>query len=178
MELYNTVGYKADPKSGSNIAFANFLNESPSYSDLQKFENEFKIPSQSFEVLALINGGVNDQNPLTESDGEANLDVQNIIGLVDGLPVYAYITGGVRDKSYKSYYNADKFPSWRPFIPTCLVQTKRRIRTSHICSTSHTCSRSQIQRSHTYFLTAMAIMRTRYEAEDLMTGRLLTRVGA
>lgn len=93
-QLYNTVGYDADPKSGSNIAFANFLEESPSYSDLHLFEKEFNIPQQDFEILALINGGVNNQNPQTETDGEANLDVQNIIGLVDGLPVYTYITGG------------------------------------------------------------------------------------
>ena len=94
MELYNTVGYKADPKSGSTIAFGNFLNESASYSDLKQFEKIYKIPSQSFKINALINGGVNNQNPQTEMDGEANLDVQNIIGLVDGLPVSAYITGG------------------------------------------------------------------------------------
>ena len=93
-ELYNTGGYKADPKSGSNIAFANFLNETPSYRDLDLFEKAFKIPEQNFTVLALLNGGVNDQNPLTETDGEANLDVQNIVGLVDGLPIYTYITGG------------------------------------------------------------------------------------
>ncbi|KAK4503310.1 hypothetical protein PRZ48_006738 [Zasmidium cellare] len=94
-QLYNTVDYKPDPKSGSNIAFANFLKESPSYSDLHLFEKEFNLPQQDFDILALINGGVNDQNPQTETDGEANLDVQNIIGLVDGLPVYTYITGGM-----------------------------------------------------------------------------------
>lgn len=94
-QLYNTVGYEADPNSGSTISFANFLGESPSYSDLALFEREFGIESQSFQITALINGGVNDQNPLTESDGEANLDVQNIIGLVSGLPVSTYITGGM-----------------------------------------------------------------------------------
>ncbi len=93
-ELYNVGNYQADPNSGSSVAFGNFLNESASYSDLAKFEKIFNIPSQSFKILALINGGVNNQNPLTEADGEANLDVQNLIGLVDGLPVGAYITGG------------------------------------------------------------------------------------
>lgn len=34
-ELYNTKGYKADPRSGSNIAFASFLGQSPNYADLR-----------------------------------------------------------------------------------------------------------------------------------------------
>lgn len=66
-ELYNTVGYQADPKSGSTIAFGNFLGQSASYSDLAQFEKMFNIPSQNFTVLALINGGVDDQSPLTVS---------------------------------------------------------------------------------------------------------------
>jgi tripeptidyl-peptidase-1 len=93
-ELYNVGDYKAHPHSGSTIAFGNFLNQSASYSDLAKFEKIFNLPSQNFTVLALINGGVDNQDPLTESDGEANLDVQNIIGIASGLPVGAYITGG------------------------------------------------------------------------------------
>ncbi len=93
-ELYNIGTYQAHPNSGSTIAFGNFLNQSASYSDLAKFEQIFDIPSQNFTVLALINGGVDNQDTLTESDGEANLDVQNIIGLAHGLPVGAYITGG------------------------------------------------------------------------------------
>jgi tripeptidyl-peptidase-1 len=93
-QLYNTVGYQADPKSGSTVAFSNFLNQSASYSDLALFEKTFGLPSQNFTNLALINGGVDNQDPLTEADGEANLDVQNLIGIVDGLPVYSYITGG------------------------------------------------------------------------------------
>lgn len=106
-ELYNTTGYQADPYSGSTIAFGNFLNQSASYSDLAQFEKLFNIPSQNFTVLAEINGGVDNQDPLTEMDGEANLDVQNIIGMVDGLPVYAYITGGLP-----------------PFIPDLLTPNK------------------------------------------------------
>ena len=94
-ELYNIGNYTVDKSAGSTIAFGSFLNQSASYSDLAKFEKEFKIPSQNFSIRALINGGVNTQSPLTEMDGEANLDVQNIIGLVDGLPVGEYITGGL-----------------------------------------------------------------------------------
>ena len=94
-ELYNIGNYKSDPSSGSTVAFGSFLEQSASYSDLALFEKIYKIPSQNFTVLALINGGVDNQDPLTEQDGEANLDVQNIIGLVGGLPVGEYITGGL-----------------------------------------------------------------------------------
>ncbi|KAK5112515.1 hypothetical protein LTR62_004272 [Meristemomyces frigidus] len=94
-QLYNIGDYSVDVAAGSTIAFGSFLNESASYSDLAQFEQIFGIPSQNFSVKALINGGVDNQNATTELDGEANLDVQNIIGLVDGLPVYEYITGGL-----------------------------------------------------------------------------------
>ena len=93
-ELYNIGNYKSDPSSGSTVAFGSFLNQSASFSDLAKFEKIFDIPSQKLKILALINGGTNNQNPLTEQDGEANLDAQNIIGLVGGLPVGEFITGG------------------------------------------------------------------------------------
>jgi tripeptidyl-peptidase-1 len=93
-ELYNIGNYKVDPSAGSTIAFGSFLNQSASFSDLAKFEKIFDIPSQKLKILALINGGVNNQDPVSEQDGEANLDAQNMIGLVDGLPVGEYITGG------------------------------------------------------------------------------------
>ncbi len=102
-ELYNVTDYSVDVAAGSTIAFGSFLNQSASYSDLAMFEKIFDIPSQNFTVKALINGGVDNQNATTEQDGEANLDVQNIISIVDGLPVTEYITGG--------------FP---PFIPDLL----------------------------------------------------------
>lgn len=92
-QLYNVGDYKADPNSGSSIAFGSFLNQSASYSDLAQFEKIYDLPSQNFTVT-LINGGVDNQDALTQEDGEANLDVQNIIGLVDGLPVSEYITSG------------------------------------------------------------------------------------
>ncbi|KAF2174121.1 hypothetical protein M409DRAFT_62256 [Zasmidium cellare ATCC 36951] len=94
-ELYNTKDYNPDPKYGSNIASGNFLNQSASYSDLAQFEQMFNLPRQNFTVLALINGGVDNQDPASETDGEANLDVQNIVSIASGLPVYSYITGGI-----------------------------------------------------------------------------------
>lgn len=93
-ETFNIGDYQADPSCGSTIAFGSFLNESASYSDLALFEKAFGLPKQNFTVTIIQNGAtynLNDQNPLTESDGEANLDVQNIVGLVDGLPVSQYV---------------------------------------------------------------------------------------
>ena len=57
------------------------------------FEQRYGFKNQTFAV-ELINGGVNDQNATTASDGEANLDAQNIIGIAHGLEITEYITGG------------------------------------------------------------------------------------
>ena len=94
---YNIGSYTPEANSGSKIAFGNFLNQSASFSDLALFEQYFGIPSQNFSVV-LVNpqDGATDlpQPPLVANDGEANLDVQNIIGLSHPLPVTAYITAG------------------------------------------------------------------------------------
>ncbi|TAQ91180.1 hypothetical protein B7494_g567 [Chlorociboria aeruginascens] len=92
-ELYNVGDYAPDPNSGSKIGFGSFLNESALYADLAQYEATFNIPSQNFSVI-LINGGVNDQDPATAQVGEADLDVQNIIGVSHPLPVTEFITGG------------------------------------------------------------------------------------
>lgn len=90
-QLYN-VNYTPDPKSGSKIAFGSFLNESARTQDLQQFETTYKIPQQGLSV-DLINGGTNDQS-ISANHGEANLDVEYIIGVSHPLPVISYITGG------------------------------------------------------------------------------------
>ena len=92
-ELYNVGGYEPSAKSGSRVGFGSFLNESAIYTDLFDFESYFKIPQQNFSVT-LINGGTNDQNAATAQVGEADLDVQNIIGVSHPLPVTEFITGG------------------------------------------------------------------------------------
>lgn len=92
-QLYNTVGYTPDPKSGSHIGFGSFLNESAVYSDLFQYEKFFNIPMQNITTI-LINGATNDQNLATAQDGEADLDVENIIGVSHPLPVTEFITGG------------------------------------------------------------------------------------
>ncbi|KAF3390198.1 Tripeptidyl-peptidase sed4 [Penicillium rolfsii] len=93
-EMYNVGDYVPEPSAGSRIGFGSFLNQSASYSDLAKFEQLFDIPSQSFTV-ELLNGGVNNQSASVSDIGEANLDVQNIVGIAHPLPVHEYITGGV-----------------------------------------------------------------------------------
>lgn len=92
-ELYNINDYSADANSGSRIAFGSFLNESAIYSDLALFESYFGISSQNFTV-ELINGATNDQNLSTAQFGEADLDVEYIVGISHPLPVMEFITGG------------------------------------------------------------------------------------
>ncbi|KAK0713486.1 peptidase S8/S53 domain-containing protein [Lasiosphaeria miniovina] len=92
-QLYNVGSYTPSAKSGSTIGFGSFLNQSALYSDLAAFEQFYGIPSQNFTV-ELIAGGVDDQNPATAQIGEADLDVENIVGIAHPLPVREYITGG------------------------------------------------------------------------------------
>ncbi|KAF7935098.1 uncharacterized protein EAE98_003143 [Botrytis deweyae] len=92
-ELYNIGDYTPSVSSGSRIGFGSFLNQSALYSDLFQYESYFGIPEQNFTVT-LINGATNDQNAATASIDEANLDVQNIIGVAHPLPVQEFITGG------------------------------------------------------------------------------------
>ncbi len=92
-QLYNIGDYKPDPNSGSRLGFGSFLNQSAIYSDLSGYETLFGIPAQNFSVV-LINGATNDQDVSTAQYGEANLDVQNQIGVAHPLPITEFITGG------------------------------------------------------------------------------------
>ncbi|MCJ1328981.1 hypothetical protein MMC10_005658 [Thelotrema lepadinum] len=116
-ELYNTVDYTPDFKaSGSKIGFGSFLNQSARYADLAQYETTYNIPSQNFTTV-LIRGGVSDQ-AIDDNHGEANLDVENIVGVAFGLPVTQFITGGSppfipnidtptdTNEPYIAYYNA------------------------------------------------------------------------
>lgn len=91
---YNVNGYTPKASSGSRIGFGSFLNQSASFSDLALFEEHFNFPSQNFSVV-LINGGTDlPQPPALENDGEANLDVQNIVSIAHPLPITEFITAG------------------------------------------------------------------------------------
>lgn len=91
--MYNVGDYEPDPKSGSRVGFGSFLNQSALYSDLAKFEEAFDIPSQNFTKVVIANG-TTDQDPSHGGFGEANLDVQNIVGIAHPLPVTEFLTGG------------------------------------------------------------------------------------
>jgi tripeptidyl-peptidase-1 len=93
-EMYNVGDYTPMPAAGSRIGFGSFLNQSAQRSDLEDYEDRFDIPSQSFTV-ELINGGTDDQDAPTSDIGEANLDVQLMIGVSHPLPVHEFITGGI-----------------------------------------------------------------------------------
>jgi len=94
-ELYSVGNYVAEQSSGSYVGFGSFLNQSAIYSDLATFEQLFDLPLRNFSV-ELINGGVNDQDLTTAMIGEADLDVQNIVGVTSGnLPIVEFITGGM-----------------------------------------------------------------------------------
>lgn len=92
-ELYNVGNYTPQASSGSTVGFGSFLGESALYSDLFDFEELFDIPTQNFSVVLIANA-TNDQDPDTASYGEADLDVENIIGIAHPLPVVEFITGG------------------------------------------------------------------------------------
>ncbi|KAF3764454.1 hypothetical protein M406DRAFT_91507 [Cryphonectria parasitica EP155] len=92
-ELYNVGNYTPSVKSGSKVGFGSFLGESALYADLFDFEEFFDIPTQNFSVVLIANA-TNDQDPETAEYGEANLDVQNIVGIAHPLPVVEFITGG------------------------------------------------------------------------------------
>jgi tripeptidyl-peptidase I len=94
---YNVNDYTPDVSAGSTIAFGSFLNQSASFSDLTLYEQAYGIPIENFTVI-LVNpeDGATDQPqpPSDADDGEANLDVQNIVGLTHPMPVYEFITAG------------------------------------------------------------------------------------
>lgn len=92
--LYKIGEYEADPKSGSKIGFASFLEQYARYSDLDLFEKNIApyAAGQNFSVVT-FNGGLNDQNSASSS-GEANLDLQYIIGVSSPVPVTEFSTGG------------------------------------------------------------------------------------
>lgn len=92
-ELYSIGNYTPSVRSGSKIGFGSFLNQSAQYNDAFIFEETFGIPPQNFSV-ELIAGGVDNQDGDIDDITEADLDVENIIGIAHPLPVVEFITGG------------------------------------------------------------------------------------
>ena len=92
--LYNVGDYKADPEGGSKIGFASFLEEWARYSDLELFEKKLApyAIGQNFTVV-MYNGGKNNQTSELDS-GEANLDLQYIVGMSSPVPVTEFSVAG------------------------------------------------------------------------------------
>jgi tripeptidyl-peptidase-1 len=91
-QLYNVGSYTPSATSGSRLGFGSFLNESSNHADLKLYTDRFKIPFQDVTKIN-VNGAKDDQGP-GASNGEANLDVQNMVGVGHPLPVYEFLTGG------------------------------------------------------------------------------------
>lgn len=93
--LYNVGNYTPLATSGASIGFGSFLNESAIFADLFQFESSYGIAALNFSTES-IDGGTLSQNTSdpTIGSGEANLDVQNIVGVAHPLPVVEYSTGG------------------------------------------------------------------------------------
>ncbi|KAI0197071.1 peptidase S8/S53 domain-containing protein [Xylaria flabelliformis] len=91
--IYN-IDYKADAKSGSKVSFVSYLEEYARYSDLALFEQNYlpEAVGQNVSVV-LYNGGLDNQTSTADS-GEANLDLQYIIGTGHPLPVTEFSVGG------------------------------------------------------------------------------------
>ncbi|KAK4183364.1 subtilisin-like protein [Podospora australis] len=91
--LYN-INYTATNSPENLVAFASFLEQYARYDDLQAFERTY-VPEalgQNF-TTELVNGGLDDQKSWKDS-GEANLDLQYILGISHPIPILQYSTGG------------------------------------------------------------------------------------
>jgi len=92
-QFYNIGNYTPNALSGSKVAFGSFLNQSASYQDLRLYEDANNITPQLFTKI-FVNDAADDQSEFSTDNGEANLDVQNIVGVSHPLPVYEILTGG------------------------------------------------------------------------------------
>lgn len=92
-KLYG-LDYTADAKSGSKVAFASYLEEYARYSDLALFEENY-LPETVGQNVTVIqyHGGLNNQTS-TDDSGEANLDLQYILGTGHPLPITEFSVGG------------------------------------------------------------------------------------
>ncbi|KAI0977062.1 peptidase S8/S53 domain-containing protein [Xylaria arbuscula] len=88
------IDYTADPKSGSKLGFASYLEEYARYADFQTFQKAYlpDVVPENFTVIQFSNGGNNQTS--TDDSGEANLDAQYIFGTGHPLPVTEFSTGG------------------------------------------------------------------------------------
>lgn len=115
-ELYHTANYRPNPKSDSAVAFGSFAYQSASFSDLAIYEDRLNLNSSNFTILASINNGTTSQNPDKTFQNEGNLDVQIIAGLVGGLPIGEYSTGGFGPLIPNAVFPNDTYDWNEPFL--------------------------------------------------------------
>lgn len=92
-KLYN-INYTASAGPENTVAFCSYLEQYARYADLDLFEDKY-VPAakgQNFSV-ELVNGGLNNQTARSDS-GEANLDLQYILGISHPIPIIEYSTAG------------------------------------------------------------------------------------
>ncbi|KAK0705539.1 tripeptidyl-peptidase [Lasiosphaeris hirsuta] len=94
LKSFYNINYTASASAENKVAFASYLEEYARYTDLATFQDRFlpQAKGQNFSV-ELVNGGLNDQASRSDS-GEANLDLQYIIGISHPIPILEYSTAG------------------------------------------------------------------------------------
>ncbi|KAH6647208.1 peptidase S8/S53 domain-containing protein [Truncatella angustata] len=91
-EMYNIGNYSPDKTAGSRAGVGSFLGQSSLRADVAQFEDFFGVARQNVTKV-IIADGPDDQDPATPFH-EANLDVQNMIGIAAPLPITEFLTGG------------------------------------------------------------------------------------
>ncbi|CAG8950296.1 hypothetical protein HYFRA_00006789 [Hymenoscyphus fraxineus] len=101
--LYSTKGYVPKATDKNSVGFTNYLGEIPIRPDTEKFLAKYRPEAvkaaYTFPQISIANGPVQD-GPLNATQaaegtsGEANLDVQAIMGISNPTPVFSWSTGG------------------------------------------------------------------------------------
>ncbi|WFD33974.1 tripeptidyl-peptidase I [Malassezia cuniculi] len=95
-ELYGTIDYTPSAPSKGHIGVAGFLEENANYEDLEKYLKDQRKDAYkgnaTFDYVTL-NGAQNNQN-LSEATGEANLDIQTVVGVTWPIRTTYFDVGG------------------------------------------------------------------------------------
>lgn len=93
--MYSIGDYKADPRVGSILGVAGFLEQIAKYDALEMFLDTYApyAKKQNFTFVE-INGGLTAQNDTVHDDTEANLDIQYAASLGFNEKMHYYSTGG------------------------------------------------------------------------------------
>lgn len=104
-ELYGTYDYQPKQPSRAHIGVAGFLEENANYDDLKRFlevqRPEAQQGNATFNYVTL-NGAQNNQSAKA-AGGEANLDIQTVVGMTWPIRTSFYSVGG------RPPFHKDKF---------------------------------------------------------------------